>query len=94
MAYVNRPYGNNYYEADREVVREGPYGGSYSSEYRVDEYGNRVLPVGHHNEVVAEVVTDVVPGHRHHHHGGPIEYIERTGERYVDNVYDPYRRTY
>lgn len=96
MAYVNRSYGNNYFDAEKEVVREEGSYGSYSSEYRVDECGNRVYPVGHRNhqnEVVAEVVTEVVPSH-HHHYGGPTEIIERRDERIVDNAYDPYRRNY
>lgn len=100
MAYINRPYGNNYYEVEKEVVREGPYGSAYgSAEYRIDEYGNRV----HHHRnglgnVVTEVVSEVIPGHHHHPHnhhnhqyGRPAEIIERREERIIDNSYDPYR---
>lgn len=93
----NRPYGNNYYEAEREVIREGPYGG-YQAEYRLDEYGNRV---SHHRSgvgnVVTEIVKEVIPGghnhnhhHGHQHYGRPAEIIERREERIVDSVYDPY----
>ncbi|XP_021757643.1 uncharacterized protein LOC110722673 [Chenopodium quinoa] len=107
MSYLNRPYESNYYEADREVIREGPYG-NYSAEYRIDEYGNRVP---HHNYnqnqhhqngvagVVKEIVSEVMSGghkhnHNNHHHHGPTEYIERREERIVDSTYDPYRRMY
>ncbi|XP_021754330.1 uncharacterized protein LOC110719659 [Chenopodium quinoa] len=96
MAYVNRPYGNNYYEAEREVIREGPYG-SYAADYRVDEYGNRIH---HHRNGLGNVVTEIVsevPAHHHHHHqhlGVPGEIVERREERIVDAAYDPYRRMY
>ncbi|KNA18870.1 hypothetical protein SOVF_066710 [Spinacia oleracea] len=102
MSYLNRPYESNYYEAETEVIREGPYG-SYSAEYRVDEYGNRVPHHNHHRhngvgEVVSEIVTDVISGGRHHgnhnHYNGPTEIIERREERIVDSSYDPYRRSY
>ncbi|KNA18874.1 hypothetical protein SOVF_066750 [Spinacia oleracea] len=63
MAYINRPYGKNYYEVEREVVRDGPYG-AYVADYRVDEYGNRIYH--HHNRLgnsITKIVTDVIPGH-------------------------------
>uniref|UniRef100_A0A803LWH1 Uncharacterized protein n=1 Tax=Chenopodium quinoa TaxID=63459 RepID=A0A803LWH1_CHEQI len=63
MSYLNRPYESNYYEADREVIREGPYG-NYSAEYRIDEYGNRVPHHNynqnqHHQNGVAGVVKEI-----------------------------------
>ncbi|XP_057520530.1 uncharacterized protein LOC130800842 [Amaranthus tricolor] len=95
MAYNmnNRSYGNNYYEAEKEVIRESPYG-SYSSEYnRVDEYGNRVMHPDVRYDHRGEVMAEVIPGHRHRHHSGhPVEVIERVEERIVDNAYDSYRR--
>nr|AJK93573.1 salt-induced hydrophilic protein [Suaeda glauca] len=94
MSYLNRPYESNYYEVDREVIREGPYG-SYSAEYRIDEYGNRVPHHHHHHNGIGGVVGDISGGHRHHqHYGRPTEIYERTEERIVDNAYDPYRRIY
>uniref|UniRef100_A0A7C9DQY2 Uncharacterized protein n=1 Tax=Opuntia streptacantha TaxID=393608 RepID=A0A7C9DQY2_OPUST len=103
MAYSQRlgGYGATYYEAEKEVVR-GP-GDCYSSEYRVEEYGNPSYPPGYrHNGGYATGVTEVVsyesnpgfPSHRHHHHhlGGPTEVIEKREEIIYDNICDPYRR--
>ncbi|KAL2902823.1 ADP-ribosylation factor GTPase-activating protein AGD2 [Bienertia sinuspersici] len=94
MSYVNRSY-------DSEVIHEGPYG-SYSAEYRIDEYGNRVPhhQLHHHHNgvggVVSEIVGDITDHHHHHHHhhDRPAEVYERREEHIVDSAYDPYRRIY
>ncbi|KNA18876.1 hypothetical protein SOVF_066770 [Spinacia oleracea] len=60
MTFVNRPYGNDYYEVERVVVRDGPYG----ADYRIDEYGNRVYYRRNDGlgNSVTEIVTDIIPG--------------------------------
>ncbi|KAL2926960.1 Chitin synthase C, partial [Bienertia sinuspersici] len=79
MSYVNRSY-------DSEVIHEGPYG-SYSAEYRIDEYGNRVPHHQHHHHhngiggVVSEIVGDITDHHhhhQHHHHDRPAEVIRES----------------
>lgn len=109
MAHLIHRHGHgsaNYYEAEKEVVR-GPCD-SYSSEYKVQEYGNPgyLVPAGHHHhhhnpgytDRLSEVVSyEANPGSyiHHHHHGRPDEYIERREAAVYENApYNPCRRAY
>jgi len=72
-----------------QVVRR-PYG-SYSSEYRVQEYAN---PGYHHHYPAYEKVTEIVhesnPGYLPH--GGCTAIIDRREEIIRENAYEAYRR--